>query len=80
MHSNSNMRLSRWSLNADSVHSCQWIVSSVTLSVFQLYLEHLTYFWNVFRVTCNVFSIIWNASSVTIIHVPVKRKIGMCLV
>ncbi len=57
-----------------------WIVSSVTLSVFQLYLEHLTYFWNVFSATWNAFSVIWNASSVTTIHGPVKGRIGMCLV
>ncbi len=47
-------------------------MSSVTLSVFQLYLEHLTYFWNVSSVIWNVFSVIWNASSVNTIHVPVK--------
>jgi hypothetical protein len=57
-----------------------WIVSSVTLSVFQLYLEHLTYFCNVSSVTRNAFSVIWTASSVKTIHVPVKRRIGMCLV
>jgi hypothetical protein len=45
--------------------------------VFQLYLEHLTYFWNVSSVTWNAFSVIWNASSVYTIHVPVKRRIGM---
>ncbi len=44
MHSNSNVRCSRWSWNADSVHSYNWIVSGGTLSVFQLYLEHLTTF------------------------------------
>jgi hypothetical protein len=80
MHSNSNVKLSSWCWNADSVHSCHWIVSSVTLSVFQLYPEHLTYFWNVSSVTWNAFSVIWNASSVNTIHVPVKRRIGMCLV
>ena len=71
MHSNSNVRLSRWSWNADSAHSCHWIVSSVALSMFQLYLKHLTYFWNVSSVTWNAFSVIWNASSVDTIHVPV---------
>jgi hypothetical protein len=55
-----------------------WIVSSVTLSVFQLYIEHLTYFWNVSCAIWNAFSVIWNASSVNTIHVPVKRRIGMC--
>jgi hypothetical protein len=80
MHSNSNVRLSRWSWNADSVHYCHWIVSSVTLSVFQLYLEHFTYFWNVSCAIWNAFSVIWNASSVYTIHVPVKRRIEMCLV
>jgi hypothetical protein len=77
MHSNSNVRCSRWSWNADGVHSCQWIMSGVTLSVFQLYLEHLTYFWNVSSATWSAFSVIWNASSVSTIHVPVKRRIGM---
>jgi hypothetical protein len=52
-------------------------LSSVTLSVFRLYLELLTYFWNVSSVTWNVSSVIWNASSVNTIHVPVKRRIGM---
>jgi hypothetical protein len=65
MHSNSNVRWSRWSWNADSVHSCHWIVSSVTLSVFQLYLEQLTYFLNVSSVTWNASSVIWNASNVS---------------
>ena len=50
-------------------------MSSVTLSVFQLYLEHLTYFWNVSSVTWNAFSVIWNASSVDTIHVPVKGEL-----
>ncbi len=47
-------------------------MSSVTLSVFQLYLEHLTYFWNASSVTWNAFCVIWNASSVGVdtIHVP----------
>jgi hypothetical protein len=63
-----------------SVHSCHWIVSSVTLSVFQLYLENLTYFWNVSSVTWNAFIVIWNASSVNTIHVPMKRRIRLCLV
>ena len=67
-------------LDADSAHSCHWIVSSVTLSVFQLYIEHLTYFWNVSSAIWNAFSVIWNAFSVNTIHVPVKRRIGMCLV
>ncbi len=80
MHSNSNVKCSWWSWNAGSVHSCYWIVSSVTLSVFQLYLEHLTYFWNVSSAIWNALSVIWNASSVNTIHVPVKRRIGMCLV
>ncbi len=57
----------------------QWIVSTVTLSAFQLYLEHLTYFWNVSIVTWNAFIVSWNASSVNTIHVSVKRRIGMCL-
>jgi hypothetical protein len=56
------------------------IVSCVKLSVFQLDLEHLTYFWNVSGVTWNAFSVIWNASSVNSIHVQVKKRIGMCLV
>jgi hypothetical protein len=59
---------------------CCWIVSSGTPSVFQLYLEHLTYFWNVPSATWNVYSVILNASSVNTIHTPVKRKILMCLV
>ncbi len=50
-------------------------MSSVTLSVFQLYLEHITYFWNVFSVTWNAFSVIWNASSVSTIHVPFKEEL-----
>ncbi len=68
MHSNSNVRRSSWSWNADSVHFCHWIVSIVTQYVFQLYLEHLTYFWNVSCVT-------WNASSVSTVHVPVKGEL-----
>ncbi len=36
--------------------------------------------WNVSSVTWNAYSVIWNASSVNTIHVPVKRRIGMCLV
>ncbi len=40
------------------------------MSVFQLYLEHLTYFVNVSSVNWNVVSVIWNASSVNTIHVP----------
>jgi hypothetical protein len=43
-------------------------VSSATLSVFQLYLEHLTYFWNLSSITWNVSSVIWYASSANIIH------------
>jgi hypothetical protein len=74
MHSNSNVR-SRWSLNAISVHSCRWIVSNVTLSVFQLSLEHLTYFWNVSSVTLNAFTVIWNAFIVNTIHVPIKGEL-----
>jgi hypothetical protein len=66
--------------NADSVQSCHWIVSSVTLSVFQLYVEHPTYFWNVSSVMWNVSSIIINFFSVNTIYVPVKRRIEMCLV
>ncbi len=49
-------------------------MSCVTLSVFQLYIEHLTYFWNVSSAIWNAFSVIWNASSVNTIHVPVKSK------
>jgi hypothetical protein len=56
------------------------IVLTVTLSVFQLYLELLTHFWHVSSVNWNVSSIIWNASSVNPIHIRVKRGIGMCLV
>ncbi len=56
------------------------IVTSVTLSVFQFQLEHLSQFWNVSSVTWNAFSVIWNASSVNTIHVPLKRRIRMCLV
>jgi hypothetical protein len=74
MHSNSNVRLSRWRWNADSAQACHWIVSSVTLSVFQLYIQHLTYFWNVSCAIWNAFSVIWNASSVNTIHVPVKGE------
>ncbi len=48
-------------------------MSSVTLSVFQLYLEHLTYFRNVFI----VFSVIWSASCVNTIHVPVKENLNV---
>ncbi len=48
--------------------------------MFQLYLEHLTYFWKISSVTWNAFSEIWNASSFNTIHVLVKRRIGMCLV
>ncbi len=29
--------------------------------LFQLYLEHLTYFWNVSSVIWNAFNVIWNA-------------------
>jgi hypothetical protein len=77
MHSNRNVRLSRRNWNADSVHPWHRIVSNVTLStrMVQLYLEHLTYFLNVLR---NAFSVIWNASSVTTIHVLVKWRIGKC--
>ncbi len=50
-------------------------MTSVTLSVFQLYLEHLTYFWNVSSVTWNAIGVIWNASSVNTIHVPVKGEL-----
>jgi uncharacterized protein YjaZ len=49
-------------------------VSSVTLPVFQLHQEHLTYCWNVSNVIWNVLSVIWNASSVNTIHVPVKMR------
>jgi hypothetical protein len=80
MQDNSNMRLSRWSWNADSVHYCYWIVSSVTLYVFLPYLEHPTYFWNASSATRNTFNVIWNASNVNTIHDPIKRRIGMCLV
>ncbi len=62
-----------WRWNADNVHSCHWIVSSVTLSVFQFYLEHLTYFWNESGVTWNAASGIQNASSVN--TVLVKREL-----
>ncbi len=34
------------------------------MSMFQLYLEHLTYFVNVSSVNWNVVSVIWNVSSV----------------
>jgi hypothetical protein len=74
MHSNSNVRCSRLSWNAHSVNSCRWIVSSVTPSVFQLYLEHLTYFWNVSCATWNVISVIWNASSVNTIQCSSKKE------
>jgi hypothetical protein len=47
--------------------------------VFQLYLEHLTYFWNISSAIWIAFNVSWNASSVNTIHVPVKRRIGMCL-
>jgi hypothetical protein len=47
--------------------------------MFQLYLEHLTYFLDVSNVTWNVAGVIWNASSFNTIHVPVKRRIGMFL-
>jgi hypothetical protein len=50
------------------------LVSSVTLSVFQLYLQHHTYFWNVYSVTCDASIVIWNASSAKTIHVSVKRE------
>ncbi len=63
-----------------AVHSCQGIVSSMKLSVFQLYLEHLTYFWNASSVTWNVSSVIWSASRVNTIYVLVKRRMIMCLV
>jgi hypothetical protein len=56
------------------------IAIGLCLSVFQFYLEHLTYFWNVSSVTWNAFSVIWNSSSVNTIYVPVKRRTGMCLV
>jgi hypothetical protein len=62
------------------IHTCHWIVFSGSLSVFQLYLEHLTCFWNLYSVTWNAYSGIWNASSVNIINIPVKQRIGMCLV
>jgi hypothetical protein len=55
-------------------------VSSVPTSVFQLNLEHVIYFWNVSSEIWNALSEIWNASSVNTIHVPVKKKTGMCLV
>jgi hypothetical protein len=48
-------------------------VSSVTLTVFQIYLEHLTYFWNVSSLTWNATSVIWDAFSVHTTHVPVKK-------
>ncbi len=75
MSSISNVGLSRWSWNATSVHSCHWILSNVTLSVFQLYSEHHIYFCNVTSVTWDTFSVIWNASIVNTIHVPIKRRI-----
>jgi hypothetical protein len=50
-------------------------VSSAILSVFQFYLEHLTYFWNASSVTWNVFSVFWYASSINTIHVPVKGEL-----
>ncbi len=49
-------------------------MSSVTLTVFQIYLEHLTYFWNVSSVTWNASSVLWDAFSVNTAHVPVKKK------
>jgi hypothetical protein len=61
-------------------HSCHWIVSNVILSVFQLYQEHLAYFWNVSGVTWNASGVILNASSVNTIHVLLKKRNGMCLV
>jgi hypothetical protein len=51
-----------------AIISCSWIVSSET-PVFQLYLEHLNYFWNVSSTISNVFTVIWNASCVNTIHV-----------
>ncbi len=42
--------------------------------------EHTLYLWDVSSGIWNVFSVIWNASSVNTIHVPVKRRIGMCVV
>ena len=36
--------------------------------------------WNVSSAIWNAFGVIWNAFSVNTIHVPVKRRIGMCLV
>jgi hypothetical protein len=49
-------------------------VTNVTLSVFQLYLQHLTSCWNVSSVTLNVPGVIWNASSVYIIHALDKKE------
>ncbi len=75
MHSNSNVRCPRWSWNTDSVHPCHWTVAHVTLSVFQLYLEDLTYCcWNVSSITCDAISVIWDASSVNTVHIPIKRE------
>ncbi len=63
MHSHYNVRCPRWRWNADSIHPCDCLVSCVTLSVFQLYLEHLTFVGNASFVNWNVSSVIWNASS-----------------
>jgi hypothetical protein len=45
MHSNSQVRCSRWRWKADSVLHCLWIVSSIKLAAFAflLYLEYLIY-------------------------------------
>lgn len=69
----------RWSWNADYLDSFYWIVSSVTLSVFQLYLELSHFSLNVSSVNWNAFSAFWNASSISTIHVQ-KKRIGMWLV
>jgi hypothetical protein len=54
----------------EQYHLCPSFIKSISLT-FRMYGSSAT--WNVFSVICN-------ASSVNTIYVPVKRRIGMCLV
>jgi hypothetical protein len=70
MHSNTNGRCPGWNWNADSDHPCNWIVSSVPIYAFQLYLELSHFSWNVSRVNWKAPSVILNASSVDSSQIP----------
>jgi hypothetical protein len=65
MRFNRKIRYPRWSWNADSVHPCYSIVSSVPLFVFRPYLNILLFSWDVSSENWNAptCTVIWFASS-----------------